>query len=213
MPTFTIPAQLLLPAGTLLEGVMTTVGTNGAPHIAPMGPVVDATFSQLRLRPFQTSTTYANLKRTGRGIFHVTDDVELIARAAVGRLEQRPNVRLEESVDGFVLTDACRWYAFEIESLDDTAERTEIIASVVANDRTRDFFGFNRAKHAVVEASIVATRLEFLDMDSVLADFARFETIVNKTAGCQERRAFRFLSDYVENWIAQRAARSVAEVS
>ena len=34
----------------------------------------------------RTSTTYAQLKRTGQGVFHVTDDVELLAQAAVGAI-------------------------------------------------------------------------------------------------------------------------------
>ena len=33
---------------------------------------------------------------------------------------------------------------------------------VVDEGRLRDFFGFNRAKHAVVEAAILATRIAFL---------------------------------------------------
>jgi len=38
----------------------------------------------LRLRPFQTSTTFHNLKRQRAGVFHVVDDVLLLARAAIG---------------------------------------------------------------------------------------------------------------------------------
>ena len=75
-----------LPDGILLEGIMTTLNADGSPHIAPMGPIVDANFTLVLLRPFSTSTTYKNLKRAGQGVLHVTDDVELFARAAVGRL-------------------------------------------------------------------------------------------------------------------------------
>ena len=39
---------------------------------------------------FALSVTYENLKHAGEGVFHVTDDVELLARAAVGRLEDLP---------------------------------------------------------------------------------------------------------------------------
>src|SRR5262245_23297266 len=108
-----------LPDGLLVEGIVTTLNANGTPHIAPMGPIVDAGVNTLLLRPFRTSTTYQNLKRTGQGVFHVTDDVDLLARAAVGRLEILPPMQPAEAVDGVILADACRWYAFRIASLED----------------------------------------------------------------------------------------------
>ena len=55
-----------------------------------MGPIVDETMQTLVLRPFQTSTTYRNLKQTGCGVFHVTDDVLLLAQAAIGALDVSP---------------------------------------------------------------------------------------------------------------------------
>ena len=44
-----------LPDGTLLEVIVTTLGVDGMPHIAPMGPIVDTEFNLLHLRPFRTS--------------------------------------------------------------------------------------------------------------------------------------------------------------
>jgi hypothetical protein len=186
-----------LPEGKLLEGVVTTLNSDSSPHVAPMGPIVDERFERLLLRPFRTSVTYQNLKRTGQGVLHVTDDVELIARAAVGRLETLPPMRPAETIDGVILTDACRWYAFQVESLDDREERTAIAARVVDRGRVRDFFGFNRAKHAVIEAAILATRIELLDAKLLLDEFERLASPVAKTGGIEERRAFEFLRQYM----------------
>jgi uncharacterized protein len=186
-----------LPEGRLLEGVVTTLGADRSPHIAPMGPIVDEHFERLLLRPFRTSVTYQNLKRSGQGVLHVTDDVELIARAAVGRLETLPPLRPAETIDGVILIGACRWYAFQVESIDDREERTAIAARVVDRGRLRDFFGFNRAKHAVIEAAIFATRIELLDANLILTEFGRLASPVAKTGGVEERRAFDFLRQYV----------------
>jgi hypothetical protein len=196
-------AGLSLPDGTLLEGIVTTLDRDGAPHIAPMGPIVDAEFNWLLLRPFRTSNTFANLRRSGQGVLHVTDDVELLARAAVGRLEQAPRLVRAEAIEGVILADACRWYAFRVESLDDRGERTQIVARVADRGRIRDFFGFNRAKHAVVEAAILATRIHLLDPNQIHDDFARLALLVEKTGGRQERRAFGFLEQYVSENLNQ----------
>ncbi len=186
----------------ILEGIVTSINANGSVNISPMGPIVDEAMTHLVLRPYQTSTTFQNLKRTGHGVLHVTDDVELLARAAVGRLERSPKLLRASAVEGYILADACRWYAFVVKSLDDSRERTTIHCEVVDSGRIRDFFGFNRAKHAVVEAAILATRTEFLRADEILSEFARLATIVQKTAGAQERRAFEFLDQFVRQALA-----------
>src|SRR5690349_1402875 len=115
----------------ILEGLVTTINADGSVNLAPMGPVVDERMEQLLLRPFETSTTYANLRRMGEGVFHVTDDVELLARAAIGQLDALPPVRGAEAVDGYILNDACRWYAFRVRTLDASTERVRIDAEVV----------------------------------------------------------------------------------
>lgn len=193
---------LQVPDGLLLEGIVTSLNADGTPHVAPMGPIVNADFSRLRLRPFRSSTTYQNLKRSGQGVLHVTDDVELIARAAVGALTDLPVLNSAKSVAGVVLADACRWYEFRVASLDDSSERTEILADVVESGCGREFFGFNRAKHAVIEAAILATRTRFLDAVFIQSELDRLATIVEKTGGHAERRAFAFLQDYVDRGAA-----------
>jgi hypothetical protein len=186
-----------LPDGILLEGIVTTLGADGSPHIAPMGPIVDTDCTRLLLRPFRSSVTYQNLKRSRQGVLHVTDDVELVAHAAVGRLEPQPRLRPAEAVDGVILADACRWYAFRVETLDDQDDRTQIVARVVDHGRQRDFLGFNRAKHAVVEAAILATRIGHLEASHIQSELARLAVLVDKTGGSQEHRAFAFLQRYV----------------
>ena len=69
----------------ILEGLVTTTSPDGAMHLAPMGPRVAADWSGFLLRPFPTSQTFRNLKAKGEGVLHVTDDVLLLAKAAVGR--------------------------------------------------------------------------------------------------------------------------------
>lgn len=194
-----------LPDGKLLEGIVTTLNADGATNISPMGPIVDPAFSRLRLRPYQTSTTYQNLKRLGQGVLHVTDDVELLAQAAVGTIDPPPRLIPAQKIHGNILANACRWYAFEVDSIDDREARTEILAHVVDEGRIREFFGFNRAKHAVVEAAILATRLDFLPATELLTEFSRLEAPVTKTGSHQEVRAFEFLRNYVDRALAKKA--------
>jgi hypothetical protein len=182
----------------ILEGIVTSLSATGEVNVAPMGPRVDAAMERFLLRPFPTSQTYRNLKAHGEGVLHVTDDVLLLAKAALGPVEPPPAMAPAAKVRGFVLQDACRYYEFRVRAIDEREERVRIEAEVVHCGRLRDFFGLNRAKHAVVEAAILATRTDFLPLAEIEADFRKLAVTVDKTGGEQERQAFDFLRRHVE---------------
>ncbi|MBL6707454.1 MAG: DUF447 family protein [Planctomycetaceae bacterium] len=187
----------------ILEGIVSTQNSVGDINVAPMGPIVDEAMQSFVLRPFQTSTTYRNLKGHPFGVLHVVDDVLLLAKAAIGRLENTPPTFQAITIPGHVLKSACRWYEFKVESLDDTDERTRIEARVVHSGRLRDFFGFNRAKHAVLEASILATRIHILPADEILTQIDALRSPVDKTAGPNERAAFQLVDEFVQSSLSK----------
>jgi len=189
----------------ILEGLVTTIDKSGQLHLAPMGPDVEPGFRRFELRPFPSSQTYQNLCESGEGVLHVTDDVLLLARAAIGRIETTPPHRTAEKVRGFVLSGACRAYEFEVRDIDRSQERVRMSCEVVHSVVLRDFFGFNRAKHAVVEAAILATRIHLLPIEQIRTEFERLHVLVRKTGGPPEHEAFDILKDYVESASKEKA--------
>ncbi len=193
----------------ILESLVSTVNEDGTPNVSPMGPTVSETafesgnFEAFELRPFDSSRTFSNLKRTKTGVMHVTDDVELFALGAIGKLDLLPNLRPAEKVEGNVITNACRWYEFIVESINESGPRMSLRCRSVLAVRNRDFWGFNRAKHAVIEAAILATRLEFLPAKEIHDQFLSLQTIVGKTAGQKESRAFETLRLFVSQHPSQ----------
>jgi hypothetical protein len=190
----------------ILEGIVTTIAADGTVNIAPMGPAVDDSAELLRfcLRPFPTAQTYRNLRACGAGVLHVTDDVLLLAQAALGAVNPLPVLTPAACVHGWVLAGACRYYEFRVVSCDDSEPRARIEAEVVHHGRLRDFFGFNRAKHAVVEAAILATRTHLLPLHEVEAEFQKLGVLVAKTGGAQEHEAFALLGQHVAACRARR---------
>jgi len=185
----------------ILEAIVTTLNADQSVNVSPMGPLVDASMKEFTLRPYETSMTCQNLQRTRQGVLHVTDDVELLARAAINQLDPLPEMVAATAVEGSILVAACRWYAFQVVSLDDRNERVTMKCQVVESGRQRDFFGFNRAKHAVLEAAILATRVQFLPAALIRSQLEQLAVIVGKTAGAQEQRAFDLLQDYVDSQV------------
>ncbi|MCX5661811.1 MAG: DUF447 family protein [Planctomycetota bacterium] len=203
------------PRDFILEGVMTTLRPPEPPqggttsvvpldaarlNLAPMGPVVNPEFTRFILRPFKTSTTYQNLKATGDGVFHIPDDALLIARAAVRAVAPTDGLAFipAKVVRGLVLANACRYYELKVVELDDAQERTTIVAQTVASGTLRDFLGFNRARHAVLEAAILATRLKLTGAPVVLSEYAKLQVIVDKTGAEAEHQAMAELTRFVQ---------------
>jgi hypothetical protein len=162
-------------------------------NFAPMG--VEWGEELIVIKPFLETTTFRNLRDTGVAVVNITDDVSIFARAALSAptFPAHP----AERVKGVVLDAACSWREVEVVSVDDTPPRSRIETRVVHHGSRRDFIGFNRARAAVLEATILATRTHMLPAEHIETELERLQVIVNKTAGDRERDAMNFVSAYV----------------
>lgn len=187
----------------ILEGLVTTSDAAGGIHVAAMGPWIDdaaraaGAVSRLSLRPFAGSQTATNLARLPAGVFHVTDDVLLLARVVAGAAGPIAGGRRATEISGWLLDDFCTAYEFVVESSDRSAIRERLEARVVAEHRGRPFLGFNRAAHAVVEAAILVTRLQLTGAAAVHTRLDDLQPLVDKTGGPREHEAFAILRDVV----------------
>lgn len=198
-----LPPEKVIPAmdheqALIVETIVTTRNEDGTINIAPMGPSLSPDFRQFELRPFQGSTTFSNLRRTRCGVIHITDDVLLFAQAVTKQWDAAPAMKETHCVEGRFLESVCRYFEFKVSYVDESSARSRLNCEVVHACRLRDFIGFNRAKHAVLETAIVATRLDFLPQQEVAEAIERMETIVGKTGGPREIAASNLLIQYLK---------------
>ncbi|HEY7077720.1 MAG TPA: DUF447 domain-containing protein [Solirubrobacteraceae bacterium] len=177
-----------------METVTTTRNPDGTINCAAMG--VEWGEAEIVIKPFAGTRTLRNLRATGAAVVNLTDDILLFAQAALG--DPRPPIRPAGAVDGAVLADACSWREVEVAAIEAGGPRARVVTRVVGHGRGREFVGFNRACHAVLEASILASRVRRLPPEEVRAELARLTVLVDKTAGPREREAM----DYVRAAIA-----------
>jgi uncharacterized protein len=179
----------------IIESIVTTIGQDGGVNVAPMG--VEWGDEVIVLKPFLETATYRNVVATGAAVVNLTDDVRVFARGAISnpRCPTVPAV----VVRGVVLADCCTWRELEVRTIDSTPPRSRIETSVAHRGARREFVGFNRACHAVLETAIYATRLHLLSREFVERELARLQTIVDKTAGPRELEAMAILADYIRS--------------
>jgi hypothetical protein len=177
----------------IVETIVTTVASDGTVNCAPMG--VEWGDDLIVLKPFLETATYRNLIAIDSAVVNLTDDVRVYARAAISNPTYA--TRPAESVRGVVLADCCSWRELRVRSIDSTPPRSRIETSVVHRGMRREFIGFNRARHAVLEAAIYATRVHLLARSFIESEMARLQVIVDKTAGADEIEAMALLTDYL----------------
>jgi hypothetical protein len=180
-------------AGPILETVVTTLNPDGSVNCAAMG--VEWGEQRIVIKPYRGTRTLRNLRATGAAVVNLTDDILLFSHAALG--DPHPPTRPAASIDGVVLDDACSWREVRVEAIDETPPRARVSTLVVDGGTGREFLGLNRACHAVLEASILASRVRRLPPGDVRADLRRLQVLVDKTAGPRERAAMEYVTHHV----------------
>ena len=179
----------------IIESILTTMAPDGTINFAPMG--VEWGDETIVIKPFLETTTFRNVRESRVAVVNLTDDVMLFAQGAISS-PQFASVPAAV-VRGVVLEAACSWRELEVVTLDDTPPRSRIEARVVHRGSRREFLGFNRARHAVLEAAILATRTHLIPAEEIRSEYARLQVIVDKTAGPREQQAMALLTEYVRS--------------
>jgi uncharacterized protein len=177
----------------ILETIVTTLDPEGRANFAPMG--VEWGEDEIVAKPYRETTTFRNLTTHGEAVVNLVDDVSYFVKGALGSpsFTSRPAVK----VRGVVLDGACSWREIRVKEAHTSEPRARFVCEVVHRGVLREFIGYNRARGAVLEATILATRTRILPIDEILAEVGRLQVIVDKTAGEAEREAMALLRDFV----------------
>jgi len=181
----------------IVETIVTTIAEDGTANFAPMG--VEWGDETIVLKPFLETATYRNVTATRAAVVNLTDDVRIFARAAISNPQYESGPATV--VRGVVLAGCCSWRELDVHAIDSTPPRSRIEARVVYRGTRREFIGFNRARHAVLEAAIYATRLHLLTRSFIDSEMARLQVIVDKTAGPEELEAMALLTEHMTDAI------------
>jgi hypothetical protein len=175
------------------ECVVTTLSAEGRPHIAPLGLIEEGEY--WIAAPFRPSATLANLEASPQATASFIDDARIFAALATGRRD-------------FPLVDVPGWPAPRLDAALAHAElevvrckpdetRPRFFCRLRRIETHRPFLGMNRARAAVLEAAILATRLNMLPREKIESELAYLAIAVEKTAGAAEREAWETVTDRI----------------
>jgi uncharacterized protein len=182
------------------ETIVTTADRQGRVHFAPIGIIADG--DGWVIAPFRPSTTLENLLAVPFAVANYTDDVRVFAGCLTGRADWP--TRAGDKVPVPRLAGALAHAELAVVHRMDDPERPRFHCRVVHAAAHAAFQGFNRAQAAVIEAAILASRLDFLPRQRVEREIAYLESAVQKTAGAAELEAWHWIIDRIAAHYADR---------
>jgi hypothetical protein len=178
----------------IFETVVTTLGPDGAPHLAPMG--VRYQNDDVILMPFKPSATYDNIIRTRYAVLNLTTDVRVFAGCVTGHRDWP--MHATTSIPGMHLQAALSHVEMQLmeESADELRPRLRM--KRVHAVHHGEFIGFNRAQAAVIEGAVLVSRLHMLPPEKIDQEMTYLQIAIDKTAGPLEHEAWSWLKTAVE---------------
>lgn len=183
----------------IFETIITSTNADGSPHIAPFG--VRERDGMVLIAPFRPSTSLDNLMRARCAVVNMTDDVRIFAGSLTGRRDWP--ARRADRVDGWVLEGALAHRELKLVKIEDHEMRPELLFRVIREQMHAPFRGFNRAQAAVIEASVLVSRLHILLPEKIEAELKYLSIAMEKTAGEREWQAWGWLMEAIENFKAE----------
>ncbi len=171
----------------ITEAIVTTVSKSGVPNAAPMGIVRKG--SRYFIRMFTDTTTFRNAADTGYLTANFTSDARIYVISAFKDLSP-DYFQFEEGMVPPRLKDAAGWAYFKCRA--DDVVTLEPISMKVAKC-TQPVF--NRAFAAVIEATIVGTRLRFYKGEEGIKKIREYEAVVKKCGGPADVEAMKILKE------------------
>jgi len=176
------------------ETILTSHSQEGKIHIAPMG--VHVLDGEILVMPFRPSTTLENLLATGQAVLNHTDDVRVFAGCLTGRRDWP--LAASAKVGPPRLAGALAHQELELLRAENDPIRPRLYCRVIHEANHAPFRGFNRAQFAVLEAAILASRLDRLAWEKIESELAYLRIGLEKCAGQREREAWGWLMEKID---------------
>jgi len=183
------------------ETIITTLNEDGTVHIAPMG--VRREDNLFVIAPFKPSTTLNNLERSGQAVINMTDDVRIFAGCLTGHYDW-PTINTSV-IHGKRLEVALSHIEIEVAHQKGDEIRPVFYCSEKHQETHAPFMGLNRAKAAVLEVAVLASRLHMLTDEKIDNEIAYLQIAIDKTASEHELEAWGWLMDRIKSFREQNA--------
>jgi hypothetical protein len=184
------------------EVIVTTESAAGLPNAAPIGILTEIDEQGKEAKHFaklyKGSQTLANVLETTTLAANVTNDAVLFVKTAFGHLNEE--AYRSEFAGVPVLKDANAWIVFTSVLIEERSDYVhfQVLPRAVKINR-QEVKAINRGLNAVIEATILATRLELAtdepEKEAMKKQMRLYKETVEKCGGRREKEAMEILTE------------------
>jgi len=178
----------------IVETIVSTRQDNGGLNFAPMGVrLLDN--KRIEFTIYHSSETYRNLTANRCGVVNLLSDVLPFVKCALS--DHLPEHSISPASYGAIMEVADEAIEFTIDTVKDREIKSIMSGPVVSRVKLQTpRAGINRAKGAVIEALIAATRIGVSPDDEIERTIKRSLDIVGKTGGPDERESMGIIESH-----------------
>lgn len=179
------------------ETIVTTKNIDDTIKVSPLGIYLESNI--LKIRPFKPSISLENILRNRSGVINYVDDVRIFASCIVKK-NIKINFLKTKHIDCSSIKEAISHTEFTVEHIEDDNLRPTIICKPVNEVTHKMYYGMNRAKSAVLELCILASRLGIIEDKKIQDEIKYLQIAIDKTSGENELEAWTWLIDYINKY-------------
>ena len=183
----------------IFETIITSCDGAGRAHVSPFG--VGNRGENVVISPYKPSTTLNNILATKFAVMNMTDDVRVFAGALTGHTNW--SLIPINDYKGYRLADCLAHTVLRLIDVREDEVRPQLVMQTVRSENNKYFHGFNRAQAAVVELSILVSRLHMLPKEKVMIEKEYLQIAIDKTAGERELEAWGWLIEKIDNFYVE----------
>jgi len=176
------------------ESIVITTDKKKNVHVAPMGIIFKK--KDIIISPFIPSKTCSNLKEYPYAVINFTDNVKIFSDCILGK--KKFKIKPTKKIKSFYLQDTLSYFEVKVSKYYQDRVRPRFNCKILNETIVRPFKGFNRAQAAVIEATILISRLKILPLNKIKKEIKYLQIAVDKTAGSNERIAWTKLMNRIK---------------
>lgn len=177
----------------IIETIISTVNKSNLVNFAPFG--IKRTNKYVFISPYIPSVTLNNLLINKSAVVNYIDDAEFFVKCIIG--EKNFKKKSSEVVKGFFLENSLSHDEVEVVKYLPDNKRPTFKCKIVFSKYNKPFKGLNRARAALIEACILATRTKFLKKNQISRELNYLSNAIEKTSGKKEFELWKKINNFI----------------
>ena len=183
----------------IFETIISTIDKNGNVNFSPFG--IKKTNNFIFISPYVPSKSLNNLKETSCAVINYTTSSLDFVKCIIGK--KKFKIKECKFIKCFFMENCICYDEVVVVGFVDDKVRPEFKCKIVGSKNLKKFQGFNRAQSSIVEACILASRVKMIKKNKIIKDLNHLEIAITKTAGIEEKKAWRLINDYITNELSR----------